>query len=126
MANELYTDGTVLADQDDVDAYQLVLNAAVVAAAAELSRAEVQILIDADTDFNSASAQEVTVAADTKDGSWVQLTFPTDAGPPRWWIGVANEIATVHGGEATSNPYTVRVRKTKVQEHLDTIRPLLT
>jgi hypothetical protein len=119
----LHTDGTIAATQEDLDTYQAGLTAAAILVAAEAKRDEVQAIIDADADFSTLTG--LTVVEDTADPQWVKLTFPTDAGVPRFWAGAAAELVKTYGAKATANPYCVRVRAAKVPSHLDTIRPLI-
>ncbi len=129
----LYTDGTIEATQEEVEAAL----AAIVAAPEKQARrdenvAEVQAFIDThdtskegETEIFPLSAAGFVASADALDEMWVAVTFPTDAGLPAFYAAAAAEIVQTHGGKYVTAPYVVRQSKGKWAGHLARIATAL-
>ena len=112
----LYTDGTTQATTEELAA----AIAADYTAGREATAAEIQEVIDADSNLTSA---EIVASADEIDKQWVVVTLPADIGTPKFWESQVSQIVINGGQDLGSNK--VRMRKDKMQNELSRISALL-
>ena len=112
----LYTDGTTQATTEELAA----AIAADYTAGREATAAEIQEVIDADSNLTSA---EIVASADEIDRQWVAVTLPADSGTPKFWESQVSQIVINGGQDLGSNK--VRMRKDKMQNELSRISALL-